>query len=243
MARLELLALLLAVVAAAAASANKIDRIVLGEDLAEAADPDAEFALVDSQFTDESDETERDDEEDMNIEMDHVDDYILKTSYLNLTSAFHAGPGTTSADKKLTTSSHAPEQGIAGMCVPACYRHGKLSHKPKVKCDRFICKACAQCYGKPSGSSLCHNSYSSMITRVKYGMDDIPNCGGHATSLADGKCKLPMGKAAFDTCDLLGNQCAGVMVSHDVSSVVLKGPFPQEADIKTGTSKWYMCVK
>jgi hypothetical protein len=238
MAALRLLALLSAVGAAAAISANVIDRIVLDEEL-DISRPDIEYALKDESFAEGNDETERDDEEDMNIEMDHIDDYITKTSYLNI-SAF-VRPLV--KNSKTLTSSPATTAGDAGMCVPACYRHGKLSHKPKVKCDRFICKACAQCFGKPSGGSLCWNSYSSMITRVRAGLDDIPGCGGKAESQSDTVCKLPMGKEAFDTCDLLGEACAGVMVSPDFPSVILKGPFTSDADIRTGTAKWFMCVK
>jgi hypothetical protein len=197
----------------------------------EADDPDLMYAISEAEFAEGTDETERDDEEDLNTEMDHVDEMIL------------ASVASNSSDGaiNLRSSTPAPERGDAGMCVPACYRHGKLAHKPKVKCDRFICKACAECFNKP-GSSSCMNRYSSMITRVRHGHAEIPNCDGKADSKDPKTCKMPAGKNAFDTCDILGEKCAGILTSHTADTVVLKGPYVED-DVKKGSAKWFMCVK
>jgi hypothetical protein len=223
-----LLALLLAAVAAIPASTpSRTVAAMQDDDLGS----DAEYVISESEFAEGTDETERDDEEDLNTEMDHVDEMILASVASNSSTAIN-----------LRASTPASERGDAGMCVPACYRHGKLSHKPKVKCDRFICKACAECYNKPGGGSSCMNRYSSMITRVKHGHAEIPGCGGKADSKDPATCKLPAGKSAFDTCDILGEKCAGLLVSHNADTVVLKGPYV-EVDVKKGSAKWFMCVK
>merc|ERR1719473_52133 len=222
-----LLALLLAAIAAVPSpvpARTVAAKQVPAEDLG----ADAEFALSDAEFAEGTDETERDDEEDLATEMDHVDELLLSGA-MALTSLSRS-------------STSAPERGDAGKCVPACYRHGKLMHKPKVKCDRFICKACAECFQKPSGSSACYNGYSSMITRVKHDHAEISNCDGKADSLSSDACKVKSGKEAFDLCDILGEKCAGILTSHSAGNVVLKGPYV-ESDIKKGESKWFMCVK
>jgi hypothetical protein len=231
-----LLALLLAVVVAAVPAPEPPRKVSAQEEAAQD-DEDKLFAMSDAEFAEGTDETERDDEEDLDTEVEHVDEY-LKASISGNISA-------------VNLATQAPEKrGEAGMCVPACYRHGQLAHKPKVKCDRFICKACSECLGKP-GSSLCRNEYTSMITRVKNGHSDIPNCGGKADTLdpSGSKCRLPFGtspnkNAPFDVCDSLAGKCTGLLVSHTQDSVILKGPF-YDGDIKTGSIplKFIMCVK
>jgi hypothetical protein len=243
MARSLLLALFFAV--AAAAPNDVPSRTVSAMD--EEGDTDVDLAIDENEWANGTDETERDDEDDLNSEMEGVEAYF-SALVANTSSVSFRSQGPTHPDG--SSSTPAPERGDAGKCVPACYRHGHLAHKPRVKCDRFICKACAECFGKP-GSAICRNEYTSMITRVKNGHEDIPNCGGKADSIdkSGKKCRLPYGEApnknaAFDVCDLLGEGCAGILVSHTLDTVVLKGPYV-EKDVKKGSIelKYMMCVK